>query len=316
MAFIVKLRSYFNDLIVLYKNWNWSTLYHLKLNPLFVHYIRNRGCGDRLDLEYHALVQFLYKENLELINKYKKITSLNETLEANSTIWVCWWQGEAQMPELVAKCFELLKRYKGMHPIRLITKDNYHRYISFPERIMELFEKGTISMAHFSDIMRMYLISRHGGFWIDATYWVTKPIDISSVTFFTVKSGNNHDPFIPRGRWAANFLGGCMGAKYYSFMYDALIDYWNQHDCIINYFLIDYFTQLAYEQFDDIRRQIDEGARLCPQLTSLNMNLEVDVKYMEKIVANNDFIKLSWKWKLQKETEDRHPTIYAYFLSF
>ena len=40
-------------------------------------------------------------------------------------------------------------------------------------------------------------------------------------------------------------------------MYEALINYWNKHEHLINYFLIDYFTLIAYNHFPDVKNQID-----------------------------------------------------------
>lgn len=53
-------------------------LYKLRLKPLWIHYIINGGKGDRLDLEFKALTDYLINDNQELINKYqhKKLTKL------------------------------------------------------------------------------------------------------------------------------------------------------------------------------------------------------------------------------------------------
>lgn len=254
-------------------------LYILRLKPLFVHYIINHGKGDRLDLEFAALTDYLIAENQELIEKYRQFkTPTQASIGESAPIWVCWWQGEEQMPELVRQCYKLFRTYCGSHPVRLLTKDNYQQYIKLPPRIIALFHNGTITIPQFSDIMRMYLVSTYGGIWIDSTYWITKPFDISSEPFISVKSGNSRDPFIPRGKWSGNFIGGVKGAKYFSFMYEALI----------NYFLIDYFTQIAYTHFPDVKEQIDSYTRHCPNLTTLDMNNPYDETQLKCIIEKNN----------------------------
>ena len=267
-------------------------------------------------MEFSALTDYLIAENQELIEKYRQMeTSPQASIGKSAPIWVCWWQGEEQMPELVKQCYNLLRTYCGSHPVKLLTKDNYQQYIKFPPHIIALFHNGTITIPQFSDIMRMYLVSTYGGIWIDSTYWITKPFEISSEPFVSVKSGNSGDPFIPRGRWSGNFIGGVKGAKYFSFMYEALINYWNKHDQLINYFLIDYFTLIAYVCFSDVKKQIDSYTRCCPNLTTLDMNKPYDESQLKSIIEKNNFLKLSWKWELHKQSNDGTPTVYGYFLS-
>ena len=315
MNTLKKIKSYWSDLQSIQSNWGLGMLYKLRLKPLWIHYIINNGKGDRLDLEFEALTDYLINDNQELINKYQHKETNQIPIGETAPIWVCWWQGEEQMPELVKQCYKLLKRYSGRHPVKLLTKDNYQKYIKFPSRIMELFQNGNIAMAPFSDIMRMYLINTYGGIWIDSTFWITKSFNISSEPFIAVKSGNYNEAFISRGRWSINFLGGTPNSKYFSLMYEVLINYWNKHEYLINYFLTDYFTHIAYIHFTDVKEQIDLHTRCCPNLTTLNMNEPYNKFQLQNIIKKNNFLKLSWKWKLCKQSNDGSPTVYNYFLS-
>ena len=60
-----------------------------------------------------------------VINKYQQKDSNQTPIGETAPIWVCWWQGEKQMPELVKQCYKLLKKYSGTHPVKLLTKNNY-----------------------------------------------------------------------------------------------------------------------------------------------------------------------------------------------
>lgn len=97
-------------------------------------------------------------------------------------------------------------------------------------------------------------------------------------------------------------------------MYEALINYWNKHEHLINYFLIDYFTLIAYNHFPDVKNQIDLHTRCCPNLTTLNMNEPYNATNLKEIIEKNNFLKLSWKWQLCRQSNDG-PTMYNYFLS-
>ena len=129
MNTLKKIKSYWSDLQSIQSNWGLGMLYKLRLKPLWIHYIINNGKGDRLDLEFEALTDYLINDNQELINKYQHTETNQIPIGETAPIWVCWWQGEEQMPELVKQCYKLLKRYSGRHPVKLLTKDNYQKYI-------------------------------------------------------------------------------------------------------------------------------------------------------------------------------------------
>ena len=93
--------------------------------------------------------------------------------ENNGNIWIFWWQGYDTAPLLVKKCIDSIIKNAGNHPVILITKENWKNYADIPDYIIEKVEKGIITLTHFSDILRMSLVSEHGGLWLDATIFVS-----------------------------------------------------------------------------------------------------------------------------------------------
>lgn len=312
---ISKIKDYTDKLFYIASKFGIIAAYKLRIKPLLKHYIINHGKGDRLDLEFQALKDYLIPILSPIIQKYSTISESNSVIKEDDTIWVCWWQGEHQMPMLVKKCYELLKKHANKHPVNLITKDNFDQYIVLPTRILNLYKTKNISIQQLSDIMRMYLISHYGGIWIDATYWVTNDINIPfNFPFFSIKTGNSHDGFITRGKWSNNLLAGSKNSKFFCFIYDALIEYWNKNNYIIDYFLIDFISQIAYEKFPDIRYNIDNYTLTCPDMVNIDLNQYSDRAVIEKIMQNNAYIKLSWK-KEYNIYKDNRLTIYGYFLN-
>lgn len=310
-----KLKDYTDKLFYLTSRFGIKTAYKLKIQPLLTHYITNHGKGDRLDLEFQAIKDYLITIITPVIQKYSNIPESTIPIKENDIIWVCWWQGEQEMPLLVNKCYELLKRHANKHPIKLITKNNFKEYITLPPKILELFEAKSIPIQQFSDIMRMYLISHYGGIWIDATYWVTQNIEIpQDAPFLSAKTNNIFDSFVARGKWSINLLGGSKGSKLYGFIYDSLIEYWHKRKFFIDYFQTDYLVQIAYERFPDIKSNIDKYALTCPNLINIDLNQTNDMNLINKIIHDNAFIKLSWKRNYHKYDNNNNLTIYGYFL--
>ena len=64
-------------------------------------------------------------------------------------IWICWLQGEEQMPEIVKKCYASVKTFAPDYTITLITNDNLFDYVTLPDHIVQKFRKGTFTFTHF-----------------------------------------------------------------------------------------------------------------------------------------------------------------------
>lgn len=106
----------------------------------------------------------------EIISKYKNQTCNScENIDATSPIWVCWWQGKENMPDIVKACYNSIQKHACNHPVILITEENFRNYIDMPEYIINKQKEGYIDITHFSDILRMMLLTKHGGIWMDST---------------------------------------------------------------------------------------------------------------------------------------------------
>lgn len=312
MSFFNKLNIYLKSITLIYKYWGIINVFKLKITPLFIHYFINRQKGDRLDLEHKALYNYLKEELKGVIQRYRNIEESNESIGKVAPLWVLWWQGEQQMPELVRYCIFALKKNSQEHPVIILTKDNYTDYVNLPQFINKLFENGNITIAHFSDIIRAYLLSHHGGVWIDSTYWVLNPIDISRQHIFMIKDGKTNSPFVARGRWCGNLLGGTSKTLLFNFIYDSFCVYWKHNVHLIDYFFIDYLIDIAHQEFSWAKHDIDDITNVCPDSTSFNINEVYDVEDMDRLRRNNDFIKLSWKKKYYKTDLNGNLTYYGY----
>lgn len=87
----------------------------------------------------------------------------------SNRIWICWFQGLENAPELVKKCYQSVLENNKEKEIILITNDNIHRYVQFPKYILEKWKKGQITNTHMTDLLRLELLTRYGGMWLDAT---------------------------------------------------------------------------------------------------------------------------------------------------
>lgn len=146
-------------------------------------------------------------------NDYDSFESLNcddcENEKNASPIWVCWWQGEDNIPPMVKRCIESINLHSNNHPVKLITFDNYRQFVDIDEHIVEKVRKGLFRLAHFADLVRFKLLAKYGGLWLDSTVYLTKNIDERYFhQLFSVKTLPIDNDSVSEYRWCTFVLGG------------------------------------------------------------------------------------------------------------
>lgn len=89
------------------------------------------------------------------------------------TIYILWFQGFDNAPEIVKRCVNSWKHYNPDWEIILFDNNNLINYVDLHNYITctELMEK-----CHLSDIVRCLLLQLYGGLWVDATTFCHKPL--------------------------------------------------------------------------------------------------------------------------------------------
>lgn len=90
------------------------------------------------------------------------------------TIWFLWYQGLAEAPLVVKKCYESWQKYNPDWEVIFLDENNLKDYITPslpPEKLSQL------SKNHQSDLLRVELLAKYGGVWVDATCLCQVPLD-------------------------------------------------------------------------------------------------------------------------------------------
>lgn len=271
-----------------------------------------------MEVIYRQLVlEYLTRYYLPIIEEYKRKSHESpQPLSKDNVIWVCWFQGEENMPPLVKQCYKLLLQNSNGHEVVLLTSENIGKFVEIPKDIYDKVNSGKISLVHFSDILRMCLLAKYGGLWIDATYWVTRPIDIDGSPFYTLKQEDKEAIHVSRALWAGNCIGA--GSNYYvfSFVRDCLITFNLGNSSMKEYFLLDYILRIAYNSFSDFRDIVDSMPYRSPDILKVQYSIfEPYCKEpMERILQDNVMLKLTYKMDEAKKPTSCF-TIYDYFMS-
>lgn len=91
-------------------------------------------------------------------------------------IFVYWDKGFKFAPDIVQKCLLSVKLNHKDWEIIELDNNNLNKYININEEIKDFYKKE-ISIQAFSDIVRVFLLEKYGGFWLDATVFLKKPLD-------------------------------------------------------------------------------------------------------------------------------------------
>ena len=139
----------------------------------------------------------------DVTDKYRTLEKEGVYSE-NAPVWVCWWTGLEDAPEIVKKCVDSIYRAAGKHPVHIITQNNYSKYLEIPSYIIEKVQDKRMCIANFSDYLRVSLLEKYGGLWLDATIYVSRniPDDIFVKNLFTCKSPGAKG-YLANGRWTS-----------------------------------------------------------------------------------------------------------------
>ncbi len=252
-----------------------------------------------LKKKHKIINEYLLKNYDNFYNKYE-FTERKPQKNMEDTIWICWWQGIENAPELVKKCVSSIQNNFRNYKVIIIDDNNYSKFVKFPQWIEDKKKKGIISKTHFSDLLRIQLLAEHGGIWLDSTFFCTDNVDINLLkkNVWTIKRPE-YGHLSPACGYFANYSLGC---KYdyrecFYVINDFLFEYWKNNNYVIDYLLTDYIINIVlnkYPKYKSLFDQIEDNNLNCDELFKI-LGAEYDEVKWRKLKNNTFLFKLSWK---------------------
>lgn len=248
-----------------------------------------------------------YKKKLDKIN-YKKEMYSKDGIE---NVWVCWFQGEKDAPPIVKTCIASIKKYSKNKKLHVIDRNNFMKYVNIPSYIIEKWKKGTITDTHFSDILRLELLIKYGGTWLDATTLLTGEISefIYERNLFMFTSKNIEDCTITANSW---FIFSVKENRILKTARDLLYDYWKRENKLKEYFLLHFFITMAIKKYstdwEDTFWITDDIAHT----VSLNLYKKYNKEEWNEILKLSTIHKLTYKIDKNKDLKN---TFYDYIIN-
>lgn len=148
-------------------------------------------------------------------------------------------------PSLVKACYNSIKRNCINHQIIVITENNLLQYIHIPSYILKKYKQNYISRTHFSDLIRLELILKYGGTWLDSTILITKYDKvIFQNNLFFFQSVNKI--WSVGSNW---LISGERESPILRTTLDMLYRYWSKNNRICHYFLFHLLFKISCDKY-------------------------------------------------------------------
>ena len=224
--------------------------------------------------------------------------------KSSDTIWICWFQGMDNAPDLVKKCYQSVIKNNPDKKVIVITEKNISDYVTFPEYIVTKWKQGVITHTHMTDLLRLELLITYGGLWLDATVLCTGTapeyfFDSDLFFFQTLKPGRDgHASYISSWLMEAKTNNKILMATR-----ELCYEYWKTNNTMWDYFLLHDFMSIVLEKYEEDWKKIIPRDNATPHILLLRLFDQYDEKMWATIKSQTQFHKLTYKFSEEKQKE-------------
>ena len=219
---------------------------------------------------------------------------------AEKQVWICWLQGMENAPQIVQDCYASVCYWMKDWKITVITADNMNEYVQFPDYIVRKWKEGVISNTHLSDLLRLELLIRYGGLWIDSTTYMTGtiPAYIDDSNFFVYRNGWMDMEMINMGSWLifSKYTNNIILLETQSLLYA----YWKKYNYIKNYFLMHIFFRMVTDANPELWEQVPAINHIDSHLLMQELPKHYDENRCQQIMRLTPIHKLTYKVETSK----------------
>lgn len=261
--------------------------------------------------------QKLEKRYRSMLEEFDKQYDASLPHETSNKVWVCWFQGMENAPELVQSCFQSVIENLTNREVVLITSKNMNDYVQFPDYIIEKWKSGVITHTHLTDLLRLELLIKYGGLWLDATVFCTSPENEIASYFFnsdlfffqSLKPGRDG-----KATYCSSWLiSAKTNNKVLMITKELCYEYWKKKKNMDDYFLFHDFLSIVLDKYESDWKNIIPRDNATPHILLLRLFDQYDERVWTSIIEQSPFHKLSYKFADDKK--EREGTYYKKILS-
>ena len=217
-------------------------------------------------------------------------------------VWVFWLDGLSSAPEVVKICVRSVVENLSDKNVHILTEENYRDYVTFPPFIQEKIDSGVISKTHMSDLLRLELLIRYGGIWLDATVLCTSSevpaymTDCDLFLFQDLKPGwDGHCQRI--SNW---MISSCTNHPMLRLTRALLYEYWRKNNSVEDYFIFHDFFEMAIDAYPEEWSKVVPCSNSAPHILLLRLFEPYSEQVWEAVKSMTPFHKLTYKFDDEK----------------
>ena len=200
----------------------------------------------------NALTQCSWTNRWGLVSPMRKV------------IWTLWFQGWDSAPNLVRACLESWKSHNADWEIRALDADNLQDFLAADsDEVLRSIDDGPLDAK--SDLIRIALLRKFGGVWVDATLYCLRPLDewlpaVMQSGFFAFERPG------PDRLLSSWFLATETNHRIITHWFDACQSYWHGRTERHHYFWFHYLFEDIYKSQSIVKRLWDETPKISADL--------------------------------------------------
>lgn len=234
----------------------------------------------------------------------------------NKIVWIYWHDGWENAPEIALKCLESWKVKNPDWEIKELCKSNLPDYIDLNAELPGI-ESKKITLTSLSDIIRILLLDKFGGIWVDSTVLCRMPLNEWSVVFskedFFAFSKPANDRLV--SSW---FLTAKKDSYIVKKWKEKTIEFWKNRRSVEEYFWFHYLFNELYTSDIEFKNSWDSTPKIAafaphyftPYSEKFFESITDEKKRMISRVQSPVF-KLTYKYDTAKEKKN---TVLEYIL--
>lgn len=229
------------------------------------------------------------------------------------------------------------------YEIKVIDAENWKEYVELPDYIVKKWEKKQIPPALFSDLLRLELLIKYGGTWIDSTVLCTgvngSQVDLSvepahaqhtenklssafaqsqpsriqellEADLFLFQYTKQGSIPVSISNW---FISACSNNEVLMVLRDMLYAYWKDYDCVLDYYIFHLFFAMISKEYPEIVAAMPYGQSLNSLVLLHHWGETFDQKKWNKLTEKVCFHKLAFR--VGEDVQNNKENYYNYILT-
>ena len=273
-------------------------IFFILIKIYFFHNINNQKQKNNLNFRETQEIALKY-----IRDKYEsfldKLPSYNHTHEYSNKIFWCWLQGKENAPTLYQANLNALNKNCKNHDIIIITEKNMYQYVNIPSFIRNKYNKNYISKTHFSDLLRLELLIKYGGTWIDSSVLITQYDEsfFNNDLFFFKSSG---EYWLSGSNW---FITGEKNSPILKTTLDLLYEFWRTNQEVYNYFIFHFFFKMSCDKYINDFKNVPFYSNVPVHVLQYEMLQSFNTKRYKQILECSKVHKLTLKANMNSKND-------------